>query len=135
MTIDISTIGIAVDTGGLERGQKALKDTENAANRTADAADKTSTHFKSLSSAIDLAKNAMAAYLSLQTVRVFVQTADAIALMDARLKLATQSTTEFVQAQKDVFAIAQRNSIGLQETATLYTKLADPIRSMGGTAK
>lgn len=39
MTIDIETIGIGFDTSALVNGQRALKDTENAANKTADAAD------------------------------------------------------------------------------------------------
>jgi hypothetical protein len=47
MTIDISTIGIAVETTGLEKGTAALKTIEQAANKAADAADKVGAHGKS----------------------------------------------------------------------------------------
>lgn len=40
MSLDLATIGIAFETSGLEKGATALKITEQATNKTADAADK-----------------------------------------------------------------------------------------------
>ncbi|MFZ3286534.1 MAG: tape measure protein [Telluria sp.] len=130
--IDISTIGIRFDTSGLTAGQRALRDAEQAANRTADAADRTGERFSALSSATSMAAKAFALLGGALLVREFIQAADAIALMDARLKLATTGARDFAQAQKDVYRIAQANNVGLVETATLYTKLSEPIRNLGG---
>lgn len=135
MAVDIETIGIGFDTSGLNKGQRALKDTEQAANKTANAADKTSNSFSALSSAVKAAAAAFAVLGVAAVTREFVQAADAIALMNARLKLATGDAAGFVKAQQDVYRIAQANNIGLQEAATLYTKLAEPIRNLGGGAK
>nr|WP_315467156.1 hypothetical protein [uncultured Undibacterium sp.] len=60
MSLDLETIGIAFDTSGLVNGQRALKDTEAAANKTADAADaagkKGSKGLADFGSAADIAK-------------------------------------------------------------------------------
>jgi tape measure domain-containing protein len=65
-------------------------------------------------------------------VKEFVQMADSITLVNARLKLAAGSAEEYAAAQKAVYEIAQANNVGLQETATLYAKLVEPIRRVGG---
>lgn len=67
-------------------------------------------------------------------VREFVQIADAMAGVDSRLKLATRSSAEYETAQRDVYRISQANMAPLRETATLYARLADPIRKLGGDA-
>jgi tape measure domain-containing protein len=63
----------------------------------------------------------------------FIKTADAMALTAARLKLVTSSQAEYLSVQKDVYRIAQQNSIGLDEMAQLYAKLHDPVKRLGGT--
>ena len=47
--LDLATIGIAMDTSGLEKGAAALKNTEQAAGKAADAADRFSSSSKVLS--------------------------------------------------------------------------------------
>ena len=69
------------------------------------------------------------------TIKEFVSAADAMTLIDARLKLATGSARDFAQAQADVYRIAQANNVGLQETAQLYTKLSEPVKRLGGTTR
>lgn len=63
----------------------------------------------------------------------FIKTADAMALTAARLKLVTASQQEYEAVQKDVYRIAQQNSIGLGEMAELYAKLHEPVKRLGGT--
>jgi tape measure domain-containing protein len=70
-----------------------------------------------------------------QLAKQFVEVADAMSQMNARLKLATSSSQEFRQAQADIYRISQQNSIGLEEVASLYTKLNDPVKRLGGSAK
>lgn len=65
----------------------------------------------------------------------FVDFADSIVLVDARLKLVTKSAEEFKQAQSEIYRIAQANNVGLAETTQLFTKLSDPIRRMGGDVR
>lgn len=65
-------------------------------------------------------------------VREIVQVADAWAMMGARLKLATAGQQEFVAAQQALFAIAQRIGVPIQETTTLYGKLQQAVRMLGG---
>lgn len=61
-----------------------------------------------------------------------VQIADAWNMMSARLKLATAGQQEYTVAQDQLFAIAQRIGVPLQETATLYGKLQQAVRMLGG---
>lgn len=133
--IDITTLGVDFDISGLLRGRRALSDTTDAANRTADAADRTHNKFSALSSMSGMLATALSAIGVGLLVREFIQTADAVSLMDARLKLAMGNMEDFEQAQRDVYAIAQKNNVSLASTAALYTKLADPIRNAGGGVK
>lgn len=65
-------------------------------------------------------------------VRQIVQVADAWNLMQARLKLATAGTREFAAAKAELFAIAQRIGVPIQEVTTLYGKLQQAVRQLGG---
>jgi hypothetical protein len=61
-----------------------------------------------------------------------VEVADAWNLMSARLKLATAGSREYATAQTEPFAIAQRIGVPIQETATLYGRLHQAVRMLGG---
>ncbi|MCE2915916.1 MAG: tape measure protein, partial [Rubrivivax sp.] len=65
----------------------------------------------------------------------FVETADAVTLMDSRLKLAVGGGADFAKAQKDIYDISQRSNVGIQETTALYTKLYEPVKRLGGGVK
>ena len=67
--------------------------------------------------------------------REFVAQADAMALLDARLKAAVGSGANLAQAQRDIYSIAQQNNVGLKETAQLYVRLAAPVQRLGGTVR
>ncbi len=89
-----------------------------------------------------MAGNAKAALMSLVAgvgvatmTKSFIQTADAVGQMDARLKLATATEREYAQAKADVYRIAQQNNLGLQEASSLYAKLHDPVRRLGGATR
>ncbi|RRD44834.1 phage tail tape measure protein [Comamonadaceae bacterium OH3737_COT-264] len=82
------------------------------------------------------AKTQLLAFLSINwaagKAREIVQVADAWNMMSARLKLATAGSREYEVAQKELFAIAQRIGVPIQETATLYGKLQQAVRMLGG---
>ena len=85
------------------------------------------------------AKTQLLAFLSINwaagKVQEIVQVADAWNMMGARLKLATAGQNEFVTAQKALFDIAQRIGVPIQEVSTLYGKLQQAVRMLGGEQK
>ena len=64
--------------------------------------------------------------------RKFIEVADSVTLLDARLKLAVGSGDDYAKAQRDIYDISQRNAVGLRETTELYAKLYDPVSRLGG---
>jgi tape measure domain-containing protein len=85
------------------------------------------------------AKTQLLAFLSISwaagKVQEIVQIADAWNMMGARLKLATAGQNEFVTAQKALFEIAQRIGVPIAEVSTLYGKLQQAVRMLGGEQK
>ncbi|BCL90375.1 tape measure protein [Ralstonia pseudosolanacearum] len=85
------------------------------------------------------ARTQVLAFLSINwatgKVQEIVQVADAWNMMAARLKLATAGQREFTTAQTALFDIAQRIGVPIQETATLYGKLQQAVRMLGGEQK
>lgn len=82
------------------------------------------------------ARTQLLAFVSIQwataKAQEIVQVADAWNMMAARLKLATAGQREFATAQKALFDIAQRIGVPIQETATLYGRLQQAVRMLGG---
>ena len=64
--------------------------------------------------------------------KVLVDLADGLLAVENRLKTVTRSQEQFAQGLKDISDLAQRNYTPLKETATLYTRLVDPIEKLGG---
>lgn len=79
----------------------------------------------------------VAAYVSLQSIisggKLYASLVDESKMLTAQLKLATSETGSFVQAQKDVRAIAAETRGDLGATATLYGKLMLNSRELGIT--
>ncbi len=92
-----------------------------------------------LNDQISRAKTGVLAFLTLNwagsKVQEIIQVADAWNMMNARLKLATAGQREYTIAQKELFDIAQRIGVPIQETATLYGKLQQSVRMLGGEQK
>jgi len=88
---------------------------------------------------VNSAKSQLLAFLSINwaagKLQEVVQIADAWNMMGARLKLATIGQQEYTEAQKSLFEIAQRIGVPIQETATLYGKLQQAVRMLGGEQK
>jgi tape measure domain-containing protein len=77
----------------------------------------------------------LAAFEFAGKVQQLIEIADAWNMMNARLKLATAGQREFTSAQHELFAIAQRIGVPIAEVATLYGKLQQAIRMLGGEQK
>ena len=82
------------------------------------------------------AKTQLLAFLTINwaagQVQELIRVADAWNMMSARLSLATAGQREYVTAQRELFAVAQRIGVPIQETATLYGKLQQAVRQLGG---
>ncbi|AVP97900.1 hypothetical protein C7S18_12135 [Ahniella affigens] len=64
-------------------------------------------------------------------LRDLIQVSDAIASIEARLRLATESEQEYQAARQATFAIAQRASTAFESVAQLYTRIAQSTKSLG----
>ena len=53
----------------------------------------------------------------------------------SRIKLATSGAAEFAKVQTDLFALAQRNSVSLEEVSGAFSRLSDPVKRLGGSSK
>lgn len=73
----------------------------------------------------------LAGFVSLRTVGRFAQLADEAAQLSGRLRLATRSQQDFARAQRDTFAISQRNQVALATTVDLYGRLARSTQRLG----
>lgn len=93
--------------GGLEGGARAI------AGITAGA-----------SGALGQVSRLAAGLLTVASVLGVIAKADALTTLDARLRLATDSTEDFTRAQAELFAISQRSRTSLSETVALYTRIA-----------
>ena len=98
----------------------------------ADGAEKLSGGLLSLRGAAAAAATAIAAYVTVDAAKAIIDQADAVSLLNSRLRGAVSGADEFAAAQKGLFQLAQSNSVGLSETIQLYTRLSDPIKRLGG---
>lgn len=62
-----------------------------------------------------------------------IQTADGFKTLQARLKLVSDTTAEYITAQKEVFNIAQRTRSDLESVAGVYGKVETAVKQLGGT--
>ena len=136
----------AADDGlkrALNSAQQSLNELSSNAKTAGDKAARGMAEVKAGMSAfgeqISSAKTQLLAFLSISwaagKVQELVQVADAWNMMGARLKLATAGQNEFVTAQKALFDIAQRIGVPIQEVSTLYGKLQQAVRMLGGEQK
>ncbi len=127
----------------LNSAQQSLGELASTAKTAGDKAARGMAEVKAGMSAFDdqvaTAKTQLLAFLSINwaagKVQEIVQIADAWNMMGARLKLATAGQNEFVTAQKALFDIAQRIGVPIAEVSTLYGKLQQAVRMLGGEQK
>lgn len=64
--------------------------------------------------------------------RQFIQSADSLQQVNARLQLVSRSAADYAAAQRAVYEISQANNVSLRDATTLYARLADPVQKLGG---
>ena len=126
MSEEIATLGIKVDTSGVKKGADDLDRLSHAGKNAERSTDGVSSSFRSLAQAVSgVALGA--------TIKEFIQSADAMDSMSARLKLVTDTQEQFASTQKKLIDLANQNRAGLQETVSLFTKIADPVKRAIGS--
>lgn len=65
----------------------------------------------------------------------FIEMADNVVLLEARLRMVTRTQENFLKSQEDIYKISQQNNVGLKETSQLYIRLFEPISRLGGGIK
>ena len=149
MSIDILNIGIGLETSSLEKGTAALGRTEQAANKTANAADKVGTSggrgFKEygeaaaaaerqtalLSKTMGVFSSVMAtAFAGLSLSQIISQT-DSYTKLTAQLKLASIGASDYANSLNDVRRISKDAQSDLSATATFYARIANGTRELG----
>jgi tape measure domain-containing protein len=128
MAADISTLALEVDSTAVVRARGDLDSFSSAGGRSASVAEKTTGAWRAFA-------GVMASLGLGLAIREVVQIADKMSLLDARLKLVTGSSREFLAAQTDIYRIAQQNNVGIEETTQLYVKLSKPIKDIGGSSR
>lgn len=115
------TADLALMTEASERSTRALQRKSNAGGV--------------VNATIRAMTTAALAYLGINFAKGIVEAADGWGMMQAKLKLATGSMVQAKQVQGDLFDMAQRLRIPLDDAAKLYTRMAVPMQRMGKDAK
>lgn len=121
---DLARLAIEIES------QQAVKAKRDLDQLTA-AGGKTESQFSATAGASRALGAALAGVGLVATARAAIQTADAYALLTARLSLVTRGVQDLARVQGEVFALAQETRSGLGETADLYIRLAQASETLG----
>lgn len=122
--MDITTLGIAIDSRQVSKLKAELDGLTGAAGKTEKST-------KNLTSATEGLSTALKALGIAYIAKEAIQTADAMALLEARLKLVVSASDNLAKIQKDLVGIAKENRTSIQDVTVLYTKLSDPLKQLG----
>lgn len=104
-------------------------------NNSKKAFDEVNGQFDSLNKQLASTGKALAAFFSVSAiagaVRGTVELIDSYKLMEARLKLATDSQEEFNETQTELTRIAGDTGSSLESLVTLYTRISRPLKEAG----
>ena len=78
---------------------------------------------------------AATAYIGVNMAKGIIAQGDAWQMMQAKLKLATGSSEEAKRVQTDLYDLAQKIRIPLEDSAKLYTRMSIPMAKMGKSAE
>lgn len=149
MAIDITRIGIELDTSGLERGIRHLNAAEQAANRAADAASNiggrgagglrrygeeaatAERQTRALSDTTATFGRLMNTVFAGLGAGALISQIDAYTKYTAQLKLASTGAAEFAASMDSVRRIASTAQADLASVGTLYARIAASTKEMG----
>ena len=112
----------------LKNVTKSTEDLSKSTEKSGKTAETTSISFKKIGAV--LAGLGLAA-----AAKGFIEIADSMNLLEARIKLAERGLNTYKQTQEKLLQIANENRSSIKATTELYVKLVDPIRQLGGTTQ
>lgn len=121
--MDIEKIKIAIDTGDLQRAKNELDKVEKSAK----SVDKS---VGGITNSLMSFKGAVAAVATNAVITNLIKMSDTYSSIESRLKLATNSTKEYVKAQEALFTISQTTRTSLESTTELYAKIQLSTKSL-----
>ena len=118
---NIAQLGIKVDSSGIKQATTELSKLTNQSG-------KTETSITSL-------RNVFASIGAGALAKQFIDTSDKLNLLDARLKLATSSLSEFKSQQEKLLQISLQSYTAIEDTVTLFTKLNPALKQVGASTE
>lgn len=128
MAEQVTTLRLSVDSREVTTAQKELQKLGIQASSTEKATNSATKAFATLSAVLGTVG---VAALS----REFVKIADDMNLLDARLKMVSASTAEYVAQKKELLEVSKETYSSINEITTLYTKLNPALKQIGATTK
>ena len=104
--------------------EKAGQQTEHLGNKA-----------KATAGLLGYLKTAFAAFVSIQTVRMLVDTADRMQSLNNQIKLVTGSENAALAVRKELLAISNRTYAALEATGSLYVKAQRALQDYGYSQK
>lgn len=130
MSVDITAIGLGVDTSKLTKGTKELDNFGKSANKAATQADQST---KSMGAMTSVAGRLAVVLGAAGLGAALIKTIDSYTKYNAQLKLATQTQEQFNTAIADVQRIARTAQTDISSISTLYARLNSSLREVGVT--
>ncbi|MBL8511589.1 MAG: tape measure protein [Betaproteobacteria bacterium] len=138
-------VGIRINADGSAATAEIVK-TRDALNQFGQSSDTARRQLEQKNAALQLvsqqfsfAKTALLGYIGAQALlrgaREWIETADSLTLVNARLKQASQSVAEFTGLQRGLYESAQRLGVSYSELAASTSRLEPAVRALGGGAK
>ena len=126
----LATLQIAVETSKVKRATDELKNLEKQGSRAENATNRLTKSSKSLAGALTSLPSILTAITASLGIRQFVQYADAMTQVESKLKLVTNSTSQLLSAQQDLFEIAQLSRVSFTDTVDLYSRMARSTKEL-----
>lgn len=133
---------VAMSVRGITNQELAMVKAHEQALKMNKAFDDKAKHLDNLNSKGSIWNNtlksmavAASAYIGVNFAMGVIKQADAWAMMQSKLLLATGSMNSAKVVQKDLFDLSQKLRIPLEDAAQLYTRMSHPMMMMGKTTK
>lgn len=120
MSVDLYTLALRVKSTGTAGAVKDLRTIESAGEHAA----------KSVANAAAMIKRSVAGIAAAVGVRELKEYADTWTLMSGRLRVVSKSFAEAAVRQKELFELSQYTRSGIDQSVTLYGRLARSLKEL-----
>lgn len=128
-------IRIDKQTGELQTVSSEFNKINDSAQKTDKSTKQLKTSTDGLGGAFSKLKGIVASYLGLQTFSEYAKTSDAMALLEARIKLVSKASDDYATTQKDLVDVAQENKVAYSSIGTLYARLSPAMRTLNADTR